>query len=81
MSDQGRQVRCEITDLFADSCSHCTGRGEEIPERDTAAFGPWFPARFPGRCSDCDKRTGPEDRIRADGEGGYLCEDCGGIQN
>ncbi len=28
-------------------------------------YGPWFDASFPG------------DRIRADGTGGYLCEDCG----
>lgn len=71
------QDRCELTDLLRDSCSHCTGRGEEVPERDTSAFGPWFTAAYPGRCSVCDERIEPGDEIRADGEGGYRCAECG----
>lgn len=65
-----------IHELDPRMCSVCSGRDRE-PPADPANFGPWFSAAYPGRCSGCDKRTGTEDRIRADGEGGYLCEDCG----
>lgn len=39
--------------------------------------GPWFGALYDGRCSvnECPITEG--DRIRADGLGGYECEDCG----
>jgi hypothetical protein len=68
-----------IHDLPAGTCSECTGRGEEQPEApDPSGYGPWFSAAYPGRCSGpCDRRIEAEDRIRADGDGGYLCSDCG----
>lgn len=39
--------------------------------------GPWLAAAYHGSCADCGDDIGPDDMIRADGEGGYLCEDCG----
>ena len=39
--------------------------------------GPWFEARYDGGCGGCDGEIPEGDRIRADGEGGYLCETCG----
>ena len=39
--------------------------------------GPWFAAAYHGACSDCGEDISPDDVIRADGDGGYLCEDCG----
>ena len=36
--------------------------------------GPWFPARFDSECGD---PIDEGDTIRADGEGGYVCEPCG----
>jgi len=59
----------------------------EIPEPHDAAKaaaqapekGPWFGAMYEGRCSVGECRIEEGDRIRADGEGGYECEDCGDI--
>jgi hypothetical protein len=39
--------------------------------------GPWFPAAYRGSCAGCGGDIVPDDPIRADGEGGYLCGDCG----
>lgn len=39
--------------------------------------GPWFPAAFRGTCDGCGTEIVPEDPIRADGDGGWLCEACG----
>lgn len=38
--------------------------------------GPWFGALYTGECSGCDGAIYEGDRIRADGEGGYECEQC-----
>jgi DNA-directed RNA polymerase subunit RPC12/RpoP len=37
-------------------------------------LGPWF---YYGSCAGCGADIEPDDEIRADGDGGYLCEDCG----
>lgn len=42
-----------------------------------AEHGPWFTARYGGRCSYCDTEFIPGDQIRADGHHGYLGECCG----
>ena len=39
--------------------------------------GPWFGAMYAGTCDSCFDRIEEGDRIRADGKGGYECEDCG----
>ena len=39
--------------------------------------GPWFPARFDSECDECGTPIDAGDTIRADGEGGYVCEPCG----
>jgi hypothetical protein len=41
------------------------------------ARGPWFAARYPGHCGGCLEHVEPGGMIRADGDGGYLCLDCG----
>lgn len=51
-------------------CVHC-----EEPEDSTK--GPWFDAMYGGTCDSCFDRIEEGDRIRADGQGGYECEDCG----
>jgi hypothetical protein len=43
--------------------------------------GPWFGAMYEGRCSVSECRIEEGDRIRADGLGGYECEDCGDDPN
>ena len=40
-------------------------------------FGPWIFARWDSDCDGCGNFIEAEDRIRSDGEGGWLCEDCG----
>lgn len=39
--------------------------------------GPWFAAGYNGFCSGCGDDIEEGDRIRADGDGGYECEECG----
>jgi hypothetical protein len=65
-------TRCETTDLPADQCAHCRQPPPEPPRR----LGPWFLARYDGTCSEGCLIVA-SDRIRSDGEGGWLCEDCG----
>jgi len=69
-------TRCEVTELEVSGCAHCRKLPDAPPE--IRSLGPFFAAAYPGRCSDCDGYFGDGDRIRADGEGGYLCTDCGG---
>lgn len=78
--------RCDFSDLLKDQCGHCQDR-----ERDAEASrdwrvrgkhhrdirGPWFGARFPGECDGCGGAIEEGDQIRSDGEGGWLCSDCG----
>ena len=75
---QKPEAWCEFSELPKASCSHCTGRGEEIPDEAMPERGPWFPARFEGWCCNCGQPIEPGDQIRADGLGGYLCHECGG---
>lgn len=42
----------------------------------SSAKGPWFSAEYNGRCDGCFGPIGEGDWIRANGEGGYECEDC-----
>ncbi len=38
---------------------------------------PWIVAAYHGACAGCGEDIAPDDMIRADGEGGWLCEPCG----
>ena len=72
-------TRCSITDLPEDQCAHC----RKLPDpgaESSQHLGPWFEARYSGRCAECGERYHEGDEIRADGHGhgGYLCEPCGG---
>jgi hypothetical protein len=79
--------RCDFSDLLKDQCGHChperlpqpkvpqAVRARMGPER--IRYGPWFPAAFPSECDGCGGDIGEGDRIRSDGEGGWLCPDCG----
>jgi hypothetical protein len=65
-------------DLDPGTCSVCSGRDKGSPPvLDPSEFGPWFAARFPGRCSACNKPFNEDAQIRADGQGGYLADACG----
>lgn len=56
----------------APTVDETTTQGDDVAEK-----GPWFGAMYDGRCSVNECRIEEGDRIRADGEGGYECEDCG----
>lgn len=66
--------RCDLTELPAAMCAHCLGHTD--PPKPSSRLGPWFTAAYGGRCVNCDDDYGPGDRIRADGEGGYLGDCC-----
>jgi hypothetical protein len=66
-----------IHDLPPGTCSFCTPRPAAEPVPDRKWWGPWIEARYPGRCSYGDERIHEGDRIRSDGEGGWLCSNCG----
>ena len=57
----------------APTVEETTTQGDDVAEK-----GPWFGAVYEGRCSVSECQIEEGDRIRADGEGGYECEDCGG---
>jgi hypothetical protein len=68
------EARCEH-DLLVSQCGYCRPPATGLPAE--LRLGPWFTAGYAGRCSMGDERIEPGDTIRADGEGGYLCEPCG----
>lgn len=67
-----------IHDLDPVTCAVCTPPSwREPPPEAAAAYGPWFAAAYYGSCAGCPEDIEPDDMIRADGEGGYLCRTCG----
>lgn len=73
--DVQTDTRCDLTDLYVRDCAHC--RGIPDPPPTERRLGRWFAAAFPGHCTDCDDQFDTGDRIRADGESGYLATCCG----
>jgi len=65
-----------IHDLDPASCALCNG-AEKRAAAERPHRGPWFTAQHRGTCSGCLEEIEPGDTIRASGEGGWLCEDCG----
>lgn len=58
------------------SFKHLCIEPEEF-KNQSSEKGPWFGAMYDGRCSVSECPIYEGDRIRADGQGGYECEDCG----
>jgi hypothetical protein len=56
----------------APTVEETTTQGDDVADK-----GPWFGAMYTSECSECDGAIYEGDRIRADGTGGYECEDCG----
>lgn len=64
-------------------CADCRPRTPAVPgppPPDPSQFGPWFEAAHYGVCPGCGSRIEPRDKIRADGRGGWICEDCGSAE-
>jgi hypothetical protein len=40
-------------------------------------YGPWLAAIYDSECDNCGADICGGDQIRSDGEGGWLCEECG----
>lgn len=73
------EERCEISDLPREMCGHCHPERSEPGTPNPAGYGPWVAAKFDGECSGpCGGLIEAGDQIRSDGEGGWLCEVCGG---
>lgn len=68
-------ARCERTDLLATDCAHC--RNLPDPPKAAGERGPWFEARYAGRCNRCGCHFLAGFQVRADGHGGYLGPCCG----
>jgi hypothetical protein len=68
--------RCTVTELLITECAHCHPAAA-LPGLSDAGWGPWFPARYKGRCANCAGRMDEGEQIRADGTGGFLCDRCG----
>jgi len=66
-----------VTELLVDQCAHCR-HPRAGPTREQVRRGPWFQAYYDGVCSGCGNGIQQGDMIRADGEGGWLNECCGG---
>jgi hypothetical protein len=64
-------------ELIIGHCAVCNPRSPQAEFSQPAEYGPWFAARFDSECDDCGGDITEGDRIRADGEGGYVCESCG----
>lgn len=48
----------------------------DLFERNAPRRGPVFTASFPGEPACCEQGIDVGDRIRSDGEGGWIHEDC-----
>jgi len=71
-------TRCPVTELLVEQCAHCRPAPAPDPFDEPARpGGGWFEARYEGRCSHCGFPIEPGEAIRSDGEGGWLCSDCG----
>jgi hypothetical protein len=62
-----------------DACADC--RPRPVPalrvHGDPALYGSWFLAAYDGECDGCGGEIMADDRIRADGQDGWICEGCG----
>lgn len=69
--------RCERTDLLADQCACPQHRGD--PEPAAPSLPPWaWPARYPGKCGDCQLPIEVGDPIAYDPDhhGEYVHKEC-----
>lgn len=71
-----------IHDLDPASCADCNGAVKRAAERERSlrapgGHGPWFEARWGGKCSGCGEEFGAGTVIRSDGDDGWQCGECG----
>ena len=70
---------CCKHEMLREQCTECRTRA--VPERPRVSprLGRWIEARFRTECDGpCAGEIEPGDVIRSDGEGGWLCGECGG---
>jgi hypothetical protein len=78
-----------VHDLERSSCAMCTppagavvcvrgsrGRRRGRATAELYGVGPVVIAAYHGQCAGCGEHISPEDEIRSDGDGGWLCAAC-----
>lgn len=70
--------RCEITEFLVRDCGCRIHRPDIKDIKPTIPRGVTTLARFPGRCSKCDRPFPERAEIEADGDGGWLATNCCG---
>jgi hypothetical protein len=80
VSDPAPTVETMDDELAAQyaAVSGFTGTNADNHSQADPVKGPWFGAMYDSKCNSCEDKIYEGDRIRADGEGGYECEECGG---
>lgn len=71
-----------IHDLDPATCADCNGAVKRAAERERSlrragGHGPWFEARWGGKCSGCGESFDAGTVIRSDGDDGWQCGECG----
>lgn len=71
-----------IHDLDPASCAVCNGAVKRAAEQERSlrragGHGPWFEARWGGKCSACGEEFEAGTVIRSDGDDGWQCGECG----
>lgn len=72
--------RCDLSELPKDQCGHCLKGTRTLPDpaENQGGIGGWIEARYHGRCAANSRHLiRPGSQIRSDGEGGWLCANCG----
>lgn len=67
-------VVCPVMEIPAATCAHCRGLPDTAPT--DRVLGRPFTAAYAGSCVDCGDRFEPGERIRSDGEAGYIGPCC-----
>ncbi len=60
-------------DLAPGACTDCRPR----QARSVLKLAGYIHARYHGGCAGCRVHIEPDDLIAPDGEGGWLCQECG----
>lgn len=75
--------RCQLTELIKSQCAHCRPPAPTFTEAlfvtsndDEDAIIATFPARWDGRCAQCDSFFESGDWVSRTRTGNYLCSEC-----
>lgn len=70
-----------IHDMHPADCAFCAQPARPAPDfAQPSGPGPWITAGYGSDCAGCGGPIGEGEQIRADGDGGWLCPECGSDQ-